>query len=54
VTVDDPRTYTRPWTGAGTIRWVPDDTDPLEYVCDEFNVGPLVRQVATGLTEEES
>ncbi|HLK51723.1 MAG TPA: DUF6152 family protein [Bryobacteraceae bacterium] len=34
VTVDDPRTYTRPWTGAWTVQWVPDQ-DIQEYFCEE-------------------
>jgi hypothetical protein len=34
VTVDDPRAYTRPWTGGWTIEWVPDQ-DIQEYFCEE-------------------
>jgi hypothetical protein len=34
VTVDDPRTYTRPWTGGWTVQWVP-DKDIQEYFCEE-------------------
>jgi hypothetical protein len=34
VTVDDPRTYTRPWTGGWTIQWVPDQ-EIQEYFCEE-------------------
>jgi len=34
VTVDDPRTYTRPWTGGLTLRWVPGE-DIEEYFCEE-------------------
>jgi hypothetical protein len=34
VTVDDPRTYTRPWTGGWTIEWVPDE-EIQEYFCEE-------------------
>jgi hypothetical protein len=34
VTVDDPQTYTRPWTGGWTIQWVPDE-DIQEYFCEE-------------------
>ena len=34
VTVDDPRTYTRPWRGGWTIQWVPDQ-DIEEYFCEE-------------------
>jgi len=36
VTVDDPQTYTRPWTGAWTLQWVP-DADVEEYFCDDNN-----------------
>jgi Family of unknown function (DUF6152) len=34
VTVDDPRTYTRPWKGGWTMEWVPDQ-DLQEYFCEE-------------------
>jgi len=34
VTIDDPRTYTRPWTGGWTIQWVPDQ-DIQEYFCED-------------------
>jgi Family of unknown function (DUF6152) len=34
VTVDDPRTYTRPWTGGWTMEWVPDQ-EIQEYFCEE-------------------
>jgi hypothetical protein len=34
VTVDDPRTYTRPWSGGWTIQWVPDQ-EIQEYFCEE-------------------
>ena len=34
VTVDDPRTYTRPWTGGWTVQWVPDQ-EIQEYFCEE-------------------
>lgn len=36
VTVDDPQTYTRPWTGGWTLQWVP-DADVDEYFCDDNN-----------------
>ena len=36
VTVDDPQTYTRPWTGSWTLQWVP-DADVDEYFCDDNN-----------------
>ena len=32
VTIDDPRTYTRPWKSAWTLRWVPGDIG--EYYCE--------------------
>jgi hypothetical protein len=35
VTVDDPRTYTRPWTGGWTLQWVAGDIE--EYFCEEGN-----------------
>jgi hypothetical protein len=34
VTIDDPRTYTRPWTGGWTLRWVAGE-DIEEYFCEE-------------------
>jgi hypothetical protein len=34
VTVDDPQTYTRPWTGGWTVQWVPDQ-EIQEYFCEE-------------------
>ena len=34
VTVDDPRTYTRPWRSEWTVRWVP-DRDIEEFFCEE-------------------
>jgi hypothetical protein len=34
VTVDDPRTYTRPWTGGWTVGWVPNE-EIQEYFCEE-------------------
>jgi uncharacterized protein DUF6152 len=37
VTVDDPRTYTRPWTGGWTLQWVPGE-DIEEYFCEEGNI----------------
>lgn len=36
VTVDDPRTYTRPWTGGWTLQWMPGE-DIEEYFCEEGN-----------------
>jgi hypothetical protein len=34
VTVDDPRTYTRSWTGGWALQWVPGE-DIEEYFCEE-------------------
>jgi hypothetical protein len=34
VTVDDPRAYTRPWTGGWTVQWVPNE-EIQEYFCEE-------------------
>jgi hypothetical protein len=34
VTVDDPRTYSRPWKGGWTMEWVPDE-EIQEYFCEE-------------------
>lgn len=34
VTVDDPRTYSRPWSGGWTVGWVA-DRENLEYFCEE-------------------
>jgi hypothetical protein len=34
VTVDDPRTYTRPWTGGWTLQWVAGE-EIEEYFCEE-------------------
>ena len=34
VTVNDPRTYTHPWTGSWTIQWVP-GKEIEEYFCEE-------------------
>jgi hypothetical protein len=36
VTVDDPRTYTRPWTGGWTLQWMAGE-DIEEYFCEEGN-----------------
>jgi hypothetical protein len=33
VTIDDPRTYTRPWTSGWSLRWV-DGTEMPEYFCE--------------------
>ena len=42
VTVDDPRTYTRPWTGGWTIQWVPDQ-EIQEYFCEENAESTFIR-----------
>jgi Family of unknown function (DUF6152) len=34
VTVEDPRTYTKPWTGAWTMRWMA-DREIQEFFCEE-------------------
>jgi len=45
VTVNDPRTYSRPWKAAWTIQWVPDE-DMQEYFCEE-NVESTLGAVKT-------
>ena len=35
-TIDDPKTYTKPWTGGWTIPWHPDEDFP-EYFCQDNN-----------------
>ena len=42
VTVEDPRTYTRPWTGGWTLQWVPGE-DIQEYFCEENAESTFVR-----------
>jgi Family of unknown function (DUF6152) len=42
VTVDDPRTYLKPWSGGWTVRWVPDE-DMQEYFCEENAEATFVR-----------
>jgi hypothetical protein len=42
VTVDDPRAYTRRWTGGWTVQWVPDQ-DIQEYFCEENSESTFVR-----------
>ncbi len=34
VTVNDPRTYSRPWKAGWSIQWTPDE-DMQEYFCEE-------------------
>ena len=36
LTVNDPATYSRPWTSSWTLQWVP-GLDPEEYYCDDNN-----------------
>jgi hypothetical protein len=42
VTVDDPRAYTRPWTGGWNIQWVPNE-DIQEYFCEDNAESTFVR-----------
>jgi hypothetical protein len=42
VMVDDPRTYTRSWTGGWTIQWVPDQ-DIQEYFCEDNAESTFIR-----------
>jgi len=49
VTVDDPRTYTRRWTGGWTLQWVPAQ-ELQEYFCEE-NADPAF--VADRLEERQ-
>ena len=42
VTVNDPRTYSRPWTGGWTLRWAA-DADPAEYFCEDNAEATFVR-----------
>jgi hypothetical protein len=39
LTVDDPGAYTKPWTGAMTLRWE-DGTELFEYQCQQSNYAP--------------
>jgi hypothetical protein len=41
-TVDDPRTYTKTWTGGWTVQWVPDQ-DIQEYFCEDNAETTFVR-----------
>jgi hypothetical protein len=42
VTVDDPNTYTRQWTGGWTVQWVPNE-EIQEYFCEENAESILLR-----------
>lgn len=46
VTVDDPRTYARPWNGGWTVAWVPNE-EIQEYFCEE-NVESTLSVNASG------
>jgi hypothetical protein len=36
ITIDDPKTYTRPWSVTQQLAFQP-DTELLEYICNENN-----------------
>ena len=36
ITIDDPKAYTKPWTGQQQLAFQP-DTELLEYICNENN-----------------
>jgi hypothetical protein len=42
VTVDDPRTYTRPWRSTWTVRWVA-DREIEEFFCEENAESTFIR-----------
>lgn len=42
VTVDDPRTYSRSWTGGWTVQWVPNE-EIQEYFCEENVESTFIR-----------
>jgi hypothetical protein len=42
VTINDPDAYTRPWTAAWTLRWVPDE-EVQEYFCEENAESTFIR-----------
>jgi hypothetical protein len=42
VTVDDPRAYSRPWTGGWTVQWVPNE-EIQEYFCEDNTESTLLR-----------
>jgi hypothetical protein len=42
VTVDDPQTYTRAWTGGWNIQWIPDEEIP-EYFCEDNSESTFIR-----------
>jgi hypothetical protein len=38
-TIDDPLTYSRPWSGGWHLAWLP-DIELFEYICQENNFDP--------------
>ena len=42
VTVNDPRTYSKPWSGGWTLQWLADQ-DPPEYFCEENAESTFIR-----------
>jgi len=42
VTINDDRTYTRPWTAGFTLSWIPDQ-EIQEYFCEENAEATFVR-----------
>jgi hypothetical protein len=56
LTIDDPATYTRPWSGTFNLRWEP-GTELFEYVCQEQNyAGELMvgASVTSGTVDRRS
>jgi hypothetical protein len=52
VTVDDPRTWTRPWTFAMNLSRKDDSQRPFEYACHEGNYG--LRNILSAARAEEA
>jgi hypothetical protein len=46
-TIDDPKTYTKPWTIHDTWPLEPINSKLLEYACMENNIDNLVNKVIT-------
>jgi hypothetical protein len=40
ITIDDPKSYTKPWTGKTLFDWRP-DIRFIEYICEENNRNPI-------------
>jgi hypothetical protein len=40
VTVNDPATYTRPWTGGWNLYWVANEDLDTQYFCQDNNKDP--------------